>query len=173
MDASLSSWLALREPADFAARSAMLAQAIARRLDTADPVRVLDLGTGTGSNLRYLIDHLPARQEWLLVDRDQRLLDELAARMRLWAAGRGYDVRTVDDALLLRRERRECRIRTRCMDLGVLSDGEIFHGRDLVSASALLDLVSDGWLQALAGHCRANGCAALFALTYNGESHAV
>ena len=62
---------------------------------------------------------------------------------------------------------------TRQMDLGVLADEEIFQGRHLVTASALLDLVSVEWLRALAHHCAAHHCAALFALSYNGESHAV
>jgi spermidine synthase len=31
-------------------------------------VRVLDLGTGTGSNLRYLLEHLPRLQQWTVVD---------------------------------------------------------------------------------------------------------
>lgn len=173
MDESLSSWLALREPADFAARSAMLADATARRLDAADPVRVVDLGTGTGSNLRYLIDRLPRRQEWLLVDRDRRLLDELAHRMHAWATARGYQVAREADVLILRRDGRECRVGTRQMDLGVLEDEEMFRARHLVTASALLDLVSVEWLRALANHCRNHGCAALFALSYNGESHCV
>jgi len=173
MDDSLSSWLALREPADVAARSATLAEATARRLDSADPVRVVDLGTGTGSNLRYLIDRLSPRQEWLLVDRDRRLLTEVGDRMQIWAIARGYEVSSEQDGLSLGRKGRSCRITTRQMDLGVLDDDELFEGRHLVTASALLDLVSVEWLRALANHCEAHGCAALFALTYNGESHAV
>jgi hypothetical protein len=172
MDESLSNWLALREPADFAARSASLADETARRLDGMDPVRVVDLGTGTGSNLRYLIDRLPRRQEWLLVDRDQRLLDELTQRMQGWAIARGYEVSREHDVLSVRREGRESTIATRQLDLGVLADDEIFRGRHLVTASALLDLVSAEWLCALANHCRSHRCAALFALSYNGESHA-
>jgi hypothetical protein len=173
MNESFSSWLALREPADFAARSATLADATARRLDAADPVRVVDLGTGTGSNLRYLIDRLPRRQEWLLVDRDRRLLDELTDRMQAWAIARGYEVGREGDVLTIHRDGRESTIATRQLDLGVLADDEIFRGRHLVTASALLDLVSVEWLCALANHCRTHGCAALFALSYNGESHSV
>src|SRR3954466_12289350 len=173
MDQSLSRWLALREPADFAARSATLADLAALRLDAADPVRVVDLGTGSGSNLRYLIDRLPPRQEWLLVDRDARLLTELGERMRGWATPRGYEVGRDGNALIVRREGRECRIETREMDLGVLGDDEIVRGRHLVTASALLDLVSEEWLGTLAAQCRAHRCAALFALTYNGESQPV
>src|SRR3954470_4634590 len=118
MDQSLSRWLALREPADFAARSATLAHVAALRLAAADPVRVVDLGTGTGSNLRYLIDRLPPRQEWLLVDRDSRRLDEVSHRVQAWGMARGYQVGREQDVLIVRGEGRECRAGTRQMDLG-------------------------------------------------------
>ncbi|MBI3491471.1 MAG: class I SAM-dependent methyltransferase, partial [Acidobacteria bacterium] len=39
----------------------------------------------------------------------------------------------------------------------------------MVTASALLDLVSESWLRALAERCRANGAAVLFALSYDGR----
>ena len=55
------------------------------------------------------------------------------------------------------------------MNLGAL-DAAIFEGRHLVTASALLDLVSETWLRTLAAHCQAAGAAVLFALTYNGRS---
>ena len=38
-----------------------------------------------------------------------------------------------------------------------------------MTASALLDLVSESWLRELASHCRAHRAAALFALTYDGR----
>ena len=56
------------------------------------------------------------------------------------------------------------------MNLGTLDNREIFAGRHLVTASALLDLVSAEWLRALADRCRASGAAALFTITYNGRS---
>jgi hypothetical protein len=45
----------------------------------------------------------------------------------------------------------------------------LFAGRDLVTASALLDLVSDAWVSALAGQCSAAGALALFTLSYDGR----
>jgi hypothetical protein len=48
-------------------------------------------------------------------------------------------------------------------------DGNLFKGRALVTASALLDLVSDAWLEALVSRCFEAGAAVLFALTYNGR----
>jgi hypothetical protein len=61
-------------------------------------------------------------------------------------------------------------LETREADLGTLDDHRLFAGRHLVTASALLDLVSESWLRALAAHCRAENALALFALTYNGRS---
>lgn len=149
---SLSTWLALRERADTAARSLLLTRAIADRLAHLNPVHVLDLGAGTGSNLRYLAPRLAGAQRWLLVDCDAALLAEASARM---PSG----------------HRASYAIDTRRIGLGTLDHPDIFAGRHLITASALLDLVSESWLEALASHCRAIAAAALFALNYNGQSH--
>jgi hypothetical protein len=143
MGDSLADWLALREPLDAAARSDALTRAIAAVLPRDRPLKVVDLGAGRGSNARYLAGRLPQPQEWLLVDEDAGLL-----------AGVGNLTQ---------------HYQTRQMNLGAL-DQAIFEGRHLVTASALLDLVSETWLRSLAAHCRGIGAAGLFALTYNGES---
>ena len=147
MSGSLSDWLALREPADFAARSAALTRAVVDALPRRRPLRILDLATGTGSNVRYLARFLPPVHRWLLVDRDPELLAEASRRTAAMMA-----------------------VDTKCFDLGPLDRLEIFANRDLVTASALLDLVSERWLRDLAEQCRAARTAVLFALTYNGRS---
>jgi len=144
---SLSDWLALREPADFAARSAVLTRAVVDALPRRRPLRILDLATGSGSNVRYLERFLPRDHTWLLVDRDPDLLAEASRRTAATTA-----------------------VETKCFDLGPLDRTEIFAKRDLVTASALLDLVSERWLRDLAERCRAARTAVLFALTYNGRS---
>ncbi len=172
MSDSLASWLLLREPADTAARSQSLTHTIAGVVADAqdDTVHVLDLGTGTGSNLRFLASHLPERQSWLVVDRDPTLLASLPAQTSAWGASRHYEVSTDRNRCVVRGERLDCRVETRCVDLGALDTPDIFAGRHLVTASALLDLVSERWLAMLAARCRAVGAAALFATTYNGCS---
>src|SRR5262249_37166920 len=65
-----AAWLTLREPADHAARSDRLARRAGAAIGTRRPVRIVDLGCGTGSNRRYLTTRLPLPQRWLLVDRD-------------------------------------------------------------------------------------------------------
>jgi len=146
MPDSLSSWLALREAADTAARSASLTRAMAGVLSHENSVQILDLGSGTGSNVRYLSPRLPGPQHWLLLDRDADLLAEAPAGTA------------------------NCQIETLSRNLGSLDDPHVFTGRHLVTASALLDLVSETWLRSLAARCRECGAALLFALTYNGGS---
>ncbi len=145
MSAFSRDWLALRESADARARSSRLTQCVADALPH-DHVQALDLGGGTGANVRYLAEHLPIPQDWLLVDDDPLLIE---AAVRTGAAG---TVRRTD--LVAEIDSRE---------LG------IFAGRQLVTASALLDLVSERWLRALAVKCRQVGAVVLFALSYDGE----
>jgi SAM-dependent methyltransferase len=149
---SLSGWLSLREAADSAARSADLTRAVIGHLPRTSPLRVLDLGAGTGSNLRFLAPRLGVPQQWLLVDHDPRLLEEATRRA----------VTTADTARL--------EIDTRTMNLVTLDHPELFSGRHLVTASALLDLVSPQWLETAAARCCDAGAAALFPLNYNGRS---
>jgi hypothetical protein len=170
MSDSLSRWLALREPADAAARSASLARTVADVIGSNDPVHVLDLATGSGSNLRYLAERLPRCQRWLVTDLDAGLLSHLRGRTSTWAAARGYDVETDADGLTLRGEPLDCHVAVRRLDLSTLETSEIFSGRQLVTASALLDLVSEQWLRALAARCHAAGAGVLFALSYDGRS---
>lgn len=169
MDESLSEWLAIRELADWKSRSAQLVDRVRLTLGSPDTLRVLDLCTGTGSNLRYLLDRIPGRQRWLAVDRDARLLDELLEKLKMWADARGCSTRTVGRVSHLRGERCECDVETRDIDLDRL-DAELFTGCNLVTASALLDLVSESWLKLLASRCREAGATALFTLTYDGRS---
>jgi hypothetical protein len=149
VDEALARWLTLREQADFASRSEPLTQLVVESLPKGGLVRALDLATGRGSNIRYLMDWLPRPQQWLAVDRSEILLSHLRARM---SESPPADVQ----------------IETRQANLGTLDDAGLFAGRHLVTASALLDLVSADWLRALARQCRAAGASVLFTITYNG-----
>jgi SAM-dependent methyltransferase len=165
----LSDWLRLREPADVAARSEAVTRAIAERTVAGEPRCLLDLGTGTGSNIRYLAERLGGPQRWIGIDRSALLLAELPERITSWAAASGYEAWTDGRRSVVRGAHFQCDIETQEGDVGTLDDHRIFAGRHIVTASALLDLVSESWLVALAAHCRVEGALALFAITYNGR----
>lgn len=171
-DTTLSEWLRLREAADAKSRSAALADAITAALPQDRSVSVLDLGTGTGSNFRYLVERLPPQQRWLVVDRSEILLRDLELRSRAWALARGYRVdRSTHTGTMftLAGARVNCRVTVQARNLSQLDDLSIFDGRDLVTASALLDLVSEEWLRTLAQRCRHVGAAVLISITYDGR----
>ncbi|RFF27503.1 MULTISPECIES: class I SAM-dependent methyltransferase [unclassified Wenzhouxiangella] len=148
-------WLALREPADHAARSAPLADRLSEWLKSADRLRIIDLGAGTGSNLRWLAPRLDAQQDWLLIDHDAALLAR--AREGFAAGSSGKPA---------------IRAQTRCLDLAGLPR-EVFDDADLVTAAALFDLVSANWIDSLVEWIAHSGAAALFALTVDGRRHFV
>jgi hypothetical protein len=140
-----ATWLALREPADHRARSASLTHWVAEALPRDRVISVLDLAAGAGSNFRYVSTRLPPRQAWVLADYDPNLLA---------LAGRHAD----RDVLL------------HVVDLARLDQHhEIFSGRDLVTASALLDLVSGIWVRAAVARCRDARAQVLLALSYDGR----
>ena len=161
-------WLQLREPADERARSSEVARGLIDRVAGRPLLRVLDLATGTGANVRYLADRLPCDQKWLLVDHDDRLVAGVPARMARWAADRGWIGRSLGDVFEMRGAH-TCRLSTRCLDIGK-SHPDLFDDRDIVTASALLDLVSESWLERLVSECRRVKAGVLFALIYDGRA---
>jgi len=162
------SWLSLREPLDTAARDAALVATLAAALP-ARPLVVTDLAAGTGANLRYLVPRLGGEQHWRLIDHDAALLDAVPARLDAWARGLGATLTTRDGVLDVCGSTFVCRVERIRLDLVRGIDSLDVPPRSLVTASALLDLVSAPWLDALAARCDRARARALFALTYDGR----
>ena len=137
-----AAWLALREPADAAARAADLPG----RLRVEPPVVVRDLGCGTGSLARWLAPLLPRPQHWILQDRDPDLLARAAATVRA-------DGVTVE---------------TRPGDVTALTAADL-AGTSLVTCSALLDLLTADEVDRIAAALAAARTPALFTLSVVGE----
>ena len=78
-------WLDLREPVDRRSRSEELARGLARHFSGRTSTTVLDLGCGTGSNLRATAPLLGAVQHWTLIDHDRLLLEAAIQRLSAWA----------------------------------------------------------------------------------------
>ena len=85
MSAFAPEWLALREPADARARNAEVADALAARLGARASLAVVDLGCGTGANLRATAPLLGERQRWTLADNDPALLTAARDALARWA----------------------------------------------------------------------------------------
>jgi hypothetical protein len=136
---TFADWLALREPADAAARSTDLVD----RLRLPSPLLVHDLGSGTGSMVRWLAPRLPGPQHWVLHDRDPGLLDRALADL---PAGVTAEARVGD--------------------LTRLAPAEL-AGAGLVTASALLDMLTAAEIERVVAACA--GRPALLTLTVTGR----
>lgn len=135
-------WLALREPADHAARAPALLRDAAELLGASDDPLAVDLGCGTGSTARAFAAAGASAIRWRLVDADAGLLVEASRRI----AG----------------------AETVRLDLAARPDLPL-AGACLVTASALLDLVSAAWLDDLVARLAAARLPLYAALTYDGR----
>ena len=135
-------WLTLREPFDLRARHRGVLRRTATALAGRHAVTIVDLACGTGATLRALGPHLPMHQSWRLFDNDLSLLAKVpqAANVQVHA----LDL---------------------VCDLEAALDGPV----DLVTTSALLDLVSVSWLERLVMEVAARKIPLYAALTYDGR----
>jgi len=134
-------WLSLREPADAAARARDLVRLLPPAVRT-----IRDLGCGTGSLGRWLAPQLPAPQHWIMADRDPALLEHARANMP-------FEGVTVT---------------TELSDVTALTAADL-AGTDLVTCSALLDILTADGIESLVRACADSRTPALFTLSVTGE----
>ncbi len=129
------------------ARNLSVLDCVAGSFKQLPSLRVVDLACGTGSTLRALSPRLATQQNWRLADNDLGLL----ARAAAMSLPKNIAVNTL--ALDLNR------------DLESALDGPI----DLVTTSALLDLVSEPWLERLVTEIAARLIPFYAALSFDGR----
>lgn len=144
-------WLALREPADAAARARGLAERVGRALPPSARWVIHDLGGGTGSMGRWLAPLLAGPQHWLVHDRDADLLEVAAAKLPGPAA---------DGAAVT--------VEPKHSDITRLQLAEL-AGASLITASALLDLLTEDELTGLVTVCAGAACPILLTLSVVGH----
>jgi SAM-dependent methyltransferase len=145
-------WLELREGADAAARASGLLEPLLRHLKREDAGLVIrDLGCGTGSMGRWLAPRLNGPQHWILNDRDPALLELAAVRMPRTAADGSRVTVAAEPG-----------------EIGRLT-AEDLAGTSLLTASALLDVLTRDEMDGLAKACARAECPALLALSVVGR----
>lgn len=158
-------WLSLREGVDASSRSQALVDALASWLsekqqraesalltEASSPITLADLGCGRGSNSQFLAPRLYDAQRWMLIDHDPALLNEAYSRTSQLNTGKGEPLQ----------------VETHCVSLKQLDHPALTHC-DVVTASALIDLVSQEWIDALAAQCAKHRQALLITLNITGE----
>jgi SAM-dependent methyltransferase len=159
-------WLALREPADHRARDQALQNTICEQLEIVAhaeqrAVRLIDLGCGSGSNLRALALKMPEQQHWTLVDYDPLLLTAARAALVAWAD----QVISHDAKLTIRKATKTIEIEFAQVDLARDIERVLAWPADLITAAAFFDLVAEPWLIRF---CHALRVPLYTVLTYDG-----
>jgi len=144
-------WLDLREPLDADARNSAIETVFVEALPAKQPVRLVDLASGTGSTVRMLSGKIGRPQIWTLLDRDPRLLQAAEERLA-----------TVE----------HCSVEVRQVDLALGDLVQFIEGYDAVTTSAFLDLVSEAFLERLVKAVSERRLPFLASLTYDGRSAA-
>ncbi|MFK8083302.1 MAG: hypothetical protein AB8B97_23740 [Granulosicoccus sp.] len=163
------SWLALREPADHLARDTALGDSLSFWFKQQAAQNIVEMGAGTGSNLRYLMPKLGQDQRWLLLDNDAVLFDRLPEILRSWAGTHNVHFSCVDDLIRLEHADFSATVVRKVVNLASQLDEVSLDNVQLITASALLDLTSAQWLSTLAKKIYSSECACLFALNYDGK----
>ena len=164
-------WLKLRESADLAARDAALARhfaaALPRRAGT--PVRVIDLGAGTGANCRALLPRIGADQEWILIDRDRDLIAAQAEEFTTWARRQGYPILAGGGRMMITAGHASWSVTSHPLDLARDQASLTALEADGVTAAAFFDLVSAQWLEGFADWLAERRVPLFAALTVDGR----
>ena len=146
MSSFSAEWLRLREPYDLRARNKTVLNTIFNLIADQPSVLIVDLACGSGSTVRALSPRIKARQHWRLVDNDLSQLARIPS-----SSPPGINVTAVPIDL--------------SRDLEAVFD----NATDLITTSALLDLVSLDWLERLAVEAAARRLPVYAALNYDGR----
>jgi SAM-dependent methyltransferase len=158
-------WLALREPIDHRSRSQALARSLAKHLSYRPEISVVDLGSGTGSNLRATAPFLPPLQHWMLIDYDATLLETAKRELARWADS----FEMIGLGAVLTKSGRRITVSFRIADLANDLDHALGASPDVITASALFDLTSPAFIRRLATAASSRKAIFYTVLTYNGS----
>lgn len=158
-----SQWLSLREPYDHAARNQKLQEQFLRHIHAQDGLLTLmDMGSGTGSNLRALAPLIKRDQHWILCDIDAALL--VAARAALLDFFSYSSVH--DDVLYGMCGAAQVKVTFQQCDLAQDIETILAQPCDMVTAAAFFDLASEAWMARFSKALRSDFYTVL---TYDGR----
>lgn len=178
MNAFSTDWLSLREGVDHRSRNTLLQEQVIdylRQLEKSkdDPIQIIDLGSGTGSNLRALAPLIHHHQKWTLIDYDLLLLNAARQKLGDWADGIVHDAEGNDSAsystiapVTLIKNQFQITVHFLQKDLANDLQAVLSEPADLITAAAFFDLVAFDWLVQF---CKELQTPLYTVLTYNGS----
>lgn len=178
MNTFSTDWLSLRESVDHRSRNTLLQKQVIDYLQQRagsknDPIQIIDLGSGTGSNLRALAPLISHNQTWTLIDYDALLLNAARQKLCIWADQIIHEAESHDSAnnstiapVTLIKNQRQITVHFLQKDLANDLQAALSEPADLITAAAFFDLVALEWLVQF---CKELQTPLYTVLTYNGS----
>lgn len=143
-----NNWLKLRETVDKKSRNLKIIKLINKKFNNNEPISIIDLGTGAGSNFNYLKTKLKFYQNWVFTDISSNSMNYFKRNIKL------------SNKI----------IKTKFQIFDVIKDlNKIkFKSFDIVTGSAFLDILPQRWFYKF-HKFNINTEIVLFALNYNGD----
>jgi len=134
-------WLKTRYPYDAGTRSKRIEKKVLDHFSGRFRLRILDIGSGLGANIRYYGPLFSSSQEWTLLEIEPRLADDSLEELKAWASREGRSVRALPHGLSIENEDGEISIRMKQASFFDLKSSDDLGRYDLITANAFFDLI--------------------------------
>lgn len=161
-------WLQERYPFDADARNKEREWEAIHQFAYLDHVHLVDLGTGTGSNVRYYLEQFPQNQTWHCVEEDGALKEMFWQNIKQLAKTEGYELEWNGEALKMSKSGHWVNIHFvegNLMELDSLVD---LLRTDFILANAVFDLFSEAQFSELIHIISHHSLSLFFSLNYEG-----
>lgn len=164
------SWLDARESADVRARDVGIVELIGQFRNGLESINVVDLGAGTGALFRYLAPKLGGQQTWRFIDNSDVLRQQIPSRLTAWVAETKLSIKIGKNLWCVGNDSEKYCVFYEQKDFGKgFDEFRVKPQPHLITASALLDLVSGSWIEELTAFCLRMGASFYGCLTYDGK----
>ncbi|MFK7773937.1 MAG: hypothetical protein AB8F94_17430 [Saprospiraceae bacterium] len=127
---------------DCEARNQTVEQACYHHFYGKKEMTIVDLGSGSGSNCLYFFEKFPSQQNWIFIEREEKISQYALNRLGIEGDKKGYEVTHGTNTLNLKKENRNINIKYITDSFLNLIDLVDLDKVDLVMASAVFDLIS-------------------------------
>ncbi len=158
-----SAWLSSREPYDNLARTKYICEFIK------DHNRIVDIGAGTGSFLRWCLLNNINFSEILMIDNDLKLLDKFFSLTSTFCKKHDIEFSKISNKhYSLKKSKESKHSKVILLRKDIDSQIDLINDFDLISFSALSDLLSSGFLSRTFKHIKKDKIL-YFSICFNGK----
>jgi precorrin-6B methylase 2 len=133
-------WLAERYHFDAAARHPLIEEKFLHALPPNDTIALIDVGAGTGANCRYLMEKIPANQEWILIEQNSEFSEESLRSLQHHGLQKGYETYLQNGTLTLKAPAKTVQIKALQGSLLEINRMADLSATNAVVANAVFDL---------------------------------